>query len=160
MGNIGLWYQRSQKLLYRSDLRNSFLPFMNHFTSNGNKKSNAVVLESVLQHWGTPNGEYHNINRKELNISLLCNSVENYSLSESGDWRNYILRQELDSSNSSFVTLIPMAEAMVGGESMHMSAADCTHLCYFPTLFQYLWHAFKTVAREDCNGAACSMEKF
>jgi hypothetical protein len=153
--NIGIWYNRKQKLMYLHDLKTNFLPFMDYIANYDDKKSNVVFLESILQHWGTSAGDYNKNVKNSQRTHPLCTPLLNYSLSESGDWRNYFVRQELASLRSKHMTLLPIAEAFVRGESLHMSSSDCTHMCFFPTLFQFQWHALKLIAQMNCVGRAC-----
>ncbi len=34
---------------------------------------------------------------------------------------------------------------------------DCTHYCYFPTMFQAMWVTFETIIRTGCVGRECQI---
>lgn len=129
--------------MYQHDIRMDFLPFMESIANHDNKKSNVVFLESVVQHWSTSAGDYSKNVKNQNGPS--CKPPLNYTLSENGDWRNYIVPQQLATLKSEHMTLLPVAEALIGGVNYHMSASDCTHICFFPSLFQFEWHALKLI---------------
>lgn len=156
--NIGIWYHRYQQEKYSRDLQEEFLPFMIEAGTYQNKQSNVVFLESIVQHWNSPVGDYTQRAARMSHGSPFCFPLAtNYSVSLEGDWRNYIVRQELSAilKPGNNITLLPIAEALVAAETAHMSSSDCTHMCYFPTLFQFLWHALQLVASKNCMGKYC-----
>jgi hypothetical protein len=155
--NIGVWYNPPDKTNYRRDLKVEFLPFMHAMATHDDKQSNVVFQESVVQHWETKSGDYtkHPPPPGRKSRSFCQPLSANYSLSLSGDWRNYLVRQELTLLNSEHISLLPIAEALIGGHTLHMSADDCTHMCFFPTLFQFQWHALQYIAERNCVGRNC-----
>lgn len=159
MMNIGIWYNRFQQQDYARHLRTDYLPFLVAAATHDGKASNAVFLESTLQHWSSATGDFDARAARGPHKSPHCRALaSDYSLSMEGDWRNYLVRQEISALPDAgrLLTLLPVAEAMaVGGERLHMASSDCTHLCYFPTLFQFKWHALQLIAEQNCVGRRC-----
>mmetsp|Transcript_34951 Transcript_34951/g.65229 ORF Transcript_34951/g.65229 Transcript_34951/m.65229 type:complete len:435 (-) Transcript_34951:50-1354(-) len=161
MMNVGLWYNRYQRNDYARHLKEDFLPFMHDAAAHDNKTSNVVFLESTVQHWSSRAGDFTQQAARDPHKPPFCRALAlPYALSLESDWRNFILRRELAAlPGSTRVTLLPVAAALAGAEKAHMSSTDCTHLCYFPTLFQFQWHALQLIADQNCIGKTCVLPK-
>jgi hypothetical protein len=98
-----------------------------------------------------------------LNEGRCCYPIQN--LSHVLNWRNSIL-YELISRSPSAISIIPAYDLLTNLHNMHKCDIrlpsqkwDCTHYCYSPTMFQYLWEVFQITATTNCFGNRCQIHR-
>jgi hypothetical protein len=62
------------------------------------------------------------------------------------------------------ISVIPTRDLLKDAHFMHKCDSslpfqkwDCTHYCYFPTMFQAMWATFETIIRTGCVGRECQI---
>lgn len=167
IANIGVWYNNPE--LYLKDLT-VFLHFLDSITRS-KSQSNFLFLETFPSHWNTPSGYYPtrknlpSMPRENLVLSgRCCYPIINSSLTL--NWRNSILSEIVASNNLSSLSVLPTYEILFHHEHMHRCDIrippekwDCTHYCYSPTLFQYIWSIIEVVATTCCRGRQCKISR-
>lgn len=162
VANAGLWYNNEAKFSYA-------MPGVLQWLHNVHKLKNASNIvawhETMSQHWEsvTGNGYYlkeisdrieylwlngsidlTKMTPQEVHVPTCCHKISNYT--EPADWRNYIIKQFIRSNPeySNDILYFPFADATKETPDMHTCHLkykhDCTHYCFWPLLYQPLWH--------------------
>jgi hypothetical protein len=80
---------------------------------------------------------------KRLQVPNCCHEISNPD--PSLDWRNWLVKKYVgaEAERGQRVTLLPFSDITKGAPDMHtchpMYKHDCTHYCYWPTLWQPFW---------------------
>ena len=161
VANIGLWYNTVESFQQAAP------PILDWLVSISRAKGfNNVVAwhETMRQHWmnhigsgyfdkvvvddfenGWKNGsiDWFKDDVTRLQVPNCCHEITNHD--PSLDWRNWLVKNYVgaDADRGQRITLLPFSDITKGAPDMHtchpMYKHDCTHYCYWPTLWQPFW---------------------
>ena len=142
--NVGLHYVGSTiKDFTRTDFQihitNAFKLLHNIVSSHRDKKIRVMWKESSAQHFPTPNGYWPGM-RYASGMKLQCVDIKDKS--PDGNWRNTDVEMILE-KNKFDIQIIRFYNLTVPMYTEHVNGnlRDCTHICWFPMLYQSIFHS-------------------
>lgn len=143
--NVGLHYvstpvaQFSKEDYYKQVTM--VLKYLNSFAEDSkDKKIRIIWRETSAQHFPTSNGYWPGV-KYASSMKLQCVPINDTS--PEADWRNNYVHEIIETNKFKRVRIIPFYDITVPLWSLHVNGnmRDCTHFCYTPMLYQYLFHA-------------------
>lgn len=143
--------------LARDDIGNilDWLNIIGDSDSSSYAKNRILFRENAAQHWNTTSYGYQTVDSlalAEQTPSGQLNTVSCVPLDEaqnSLDWRNREVYAYAHHKNLHNIEFVPFRDLTAPLFNMHtmrvptnsnISAADCTNFCFFPQLWQIVWH--------------------
>lgn len=101
--------------------------------------------ETTAQHFPTPNGYWPGVKFSQ-DMQLKCVKIEDTS--PAADWRNRAVEQIILHNNLFNVQILRFYNTTLPLWAAHPNGQlrDCTHFCWFPMLFQPLFHQLRRAA--------------
>ena len=87
-------------------------------------------------------------------LIFLFASLSMYVFLKELDWRNFMVKKYLDAQpdRQKFIHMLPFSDITKGAPDMHtchpLRKHDCTHYCYWPTLWQPFWFMLVQLANK------------
>lgn len=102
--------------------------------------------ETSAQHFPTGNGYWPGV-KYATNMKLQCVPIQDTT--PQADWRNRIIEQIILKHNFFTVQIIRFYNLTLPLWSAHPNGKlrDCTHFCWFPMLYQSIFHQLNDVAQ-------------
>lgn len=169
IANMGLWYNDED--LFRKSAP-PVLDYLSTLPAVPGRVNTVAWHETLAQHWISSSGsgyfkkELVDNQEKEWDIAALanhsvtadstfmvpkcCARITNYTLA--GDWRNAVVHELLDSTPRfrKSIHLLPVAGLTRDVPDMHTCNPyykhDCTHYCFWPLMWQVLWHQIQQLS--------------
>lgn len=141
VANVGVWYNTRERF------REEVVLLLRMLNEMG--ESNIVLFrESAAQHWNlTKHGYFPNGGNPSLGS---CAPLEDNS--PEYDWRNRDVKFTIENEYLDNIDIIPFRDITAALSSMHpddRSMRDCTRFCYFPALWQIVWHRLDLASRNS-----------
>lgn len=102
--------------------------------------------ETSAQHFPTPNGYWPGV-KYSANLKLQCTAIQDPSLQ--ADWRNRAIENIILQKNLFTIRIVRFYNVTLPLWSAHPNGKlrDCTHFCWFPMLYQYIFHQMRDIAK-------------
>ena len=159
VANAGLWFNDRKQFSRSVD---SMLNWLSDVASTPGFRNVVYWHETMAQHWPNElkNGYFDlalgKIHKEKMNdtkwkedpvlyqVPGCCVNIEDKR--EEVDWRNSVIKQRIKEMDIKNVLIMPFADITKEVADMHVCSPhttkqDCTHYCYWPLLWQYLWHS-------------------
>jgi hypothetical protein len=100
--------------------------------------------ETTAQHFPTPNGYWPGV-KYATHMRLQCTAIQDGS--PQADWRNRAIEQIIVQHNLFSVQIVRFYNITLPLWSAHPNGRlrDCTHFCWFPMLYQSIFHRLREV---------------
>lgn len=134
------------------DQMTTVLTFLHRLSSDHPRHTIKIVWrETTAQHFATPNGYWPGV-RYAQNMKVGCVPIADPS--PQADWRNRAIEHIVQKHQLSTVQILRFYNLTLPLWSEHPNGnlKDCTHFCWFPMLYQPIFHYLKNVANSLDRG--------
>lgn len=151
VASLGLGYSSRER--FRADVQ----PLLVYLHALGADQRHVVLYrETSRQHWNASVNGYLPSDSSVASGSssdLQCGPLEDASYDS--DWRNKDVRNHIANDKLSNVHVIPFRDITAPLFNMH--ASDCTQFCYFPQLWQIVFHHMEKLTATRSFGRNASV---